>query len=167
MPDKLEMIQELKRDDARLLPDEVRAAIVETVPTPPEVATVQELRTILQVDDKADLKQLITEMRQKQEAQAKAAVKARISELAADKDKGIKLESVRGLVTELVSARNPQTVEEAETAYTQVLEMQAVKDALAATVQKVMGPRQTTPIAGQQGANKYFVIPQGDKEEVR
>lgn len=163
MPDKLEMIQELKREDARLLPDEVRAAILETVQTPPEVAQVQELRAALGVDDKADLAKLITEMRQAQEQQRKDAIKNRITELAAPEgEKGIKVDSVRGLVTELVAARNPQTVEEADAAYAQVVEMQSVKDALAAAVQTRMGPSQRTPIPGQQGKAKYFQIPQGE-----
>lgn len=163
MPDKLEIIQELKREDARLLPDEVRSAILETVPTPPEVAQVQEIRAALGVDDKADIKALVTEMRQAQEAQRKQAIANRITELASDKEKGIKVESVRGLVTELVSARNPQSVEEAETAYQQVVEMQSVKDALAAAVQSTMGPRQTTPVAGQNGAPKYVIYPKDEK----
>jgi hypothetical protein len=157
MPDKLEIIQELKREDARLLPDEVRAAILESVQTPPEVATVQEIRAALGVDDKADLTQVIREMRQKEAEQAKAAVTNRITELVTE---GVKVESVRGLVTELVNARNPQTADEAATAYQQVIEMQSVKDTLAATVQRTMGPRQTTPVAPQTGKAKYFQIPQ-------
>lgn len=157
MPDKLEIIQELKREDARLLPDEVRAAILESVETPPEVAQVQELRTALGVDDKANLAQIVTELVQAKEAQAKAAIQTRISELV---NEGVKVESVRGLVTELVNARNPQTPDEAASAYQQVMELQSVKDTLAATVQRVMGPRQTTPVAAQNGKAKYFAIPQ-------
>lgn len=158
--DKLQVINEMTADDARLLPDAVRQAIVATVQTPPEVAQVQELRQALGVDENANLAQLVTELRQQQETQRKAAVKQRITELAADKDKGIKVESVRGLVTELVASRNPQTVEEADAAYAQVVEMQSVKDALAAAVQNAMGPKQRVPVPGQQGQAKYFPIPQ-------
>lgn len=156
MPDKLEIIQELKREDARLLPDEVRAAILETVQTPPEVAMVAELRQALGVDDKADLAKLISEMRQKQEEQDKAAVKARITELASD----VKVEDVRGIVIEMVEGKNPQSAQEAETAYQQVIEMQNIKNLLASSVQNTMGPRQTTRVQGQQGQAKYFPIPQ-------
>lgn len=155
--DKLQVIQELKRDDARLLPDEVRSAILESVQTPPEVALVQELRQALQVDDKANLTQLVTELRQAQEQTRKQAITSRISELV---NEGVKVESVRGLVVELVNARNPQTPDEAAAAYAQVIEMQSVKDTLAVTVQKVMGPPQRTPVQAQQGQAKYFNIPQ-------
>lgn len=156
MPDKLEVIQELKREDARLLPDEVRAAILETVQTPPAVALVQELCTELGVEE-STLKSAIAEMRSAIEQTRRDAIKHRITELVTE---GIKVESVRGLVTELVNARNPQTPEEAENAYKQVSEMASVQETLAATVQRVMGPRQTTPVQSQQGKAKYFPIPQ-------
>lgn len=159
--DKAQVIRELTADDAKILPEPVRAAILQTATPAPEVTVVQELRQALGVDDKADLKTLVTEMRKREAEQAKAAVASRITELASDKEKGIKVESVRGLVTELVSARNPQTVAEAESAYNAVVEMQSVKDALKAAVQGTMGPRQTTPVAPQNGqVGKYFTIPQ-------
>lgn len=161
MPDKLEIIQELKRDDARLLPDEVRAAILETVATPPEVAQVQELRQALGVDDKADLAKLVSEMRQKQAEQEQAAIKSRITELATE---GIKVEAVRGVVVEMVNARKPQTPEEAATAYQEIAASASITELLKSTVQSVMGPRQTTRVQPQQGANKYFNIP-AEKQE--
>jgi hypothetical protein len=162
MPEKgkLEYISEMTRDDVRHVPDEVRAAILESVQTPPEVAQVQELRAALGVDDKVDLKAVVTELAQAKEAQAKAAVTNRITELVSDKDNGIAVESVRGIVVELVKARNPQSVEDAETAYKEVSASAHVTELLKATVQSTMGPRQTTPVAGQQGKNKYFAIPQ-------
>jgi hypothetical protein len=155
--DKLEILNGLTAEDARLLPKAVRDAILAEVPTPPEVAEVQEMRQALNVDDKANLAQLVTEMRQVQEQQRKDAIKSRITELATD---GIKIEAVRGMVTELVAARNPQSVEEAEAAYNTVATSAHVTELLKAQVQTVMGPRQRTPVAAQQGAPKYFVIPQ-------
>lgn len=157
MPDKLEIIQELKREDARLLPDEVRSAILETVQTPPEVALVQEVRAALGVDEKADLKQVVTELRQAQETARKDAIKARITELV---NTNINLESARGIVTELVQARNPQTVDEVGTIFEQVKTGQAVAELLQAQVQRTMGPRQTTPLQGQNGTPKYVIYPQ-------
>lgn len=158
MPEKgkLEYINEMSADDARLLPEPVRQAIVASVPTPPEVAQVQELRQALGVDDKADLKALVTEMRQIQETQRLATIRTRITELATS---GIKLEAMRGMVTELVAARNPQTLQEAETAYQQVCEMASVKAALDSTVQTTMGPPQRTPVQPQSSGKKYFEIP--------
>lgn len=158
--DKLQVIQELTAEDARLLPDSVRAAIVETVPTPPEVATVQAVREALGLDAAADLVTVVAEMRRTQDEQARQAVHNRIVELAADADKGVKLEAVRGLVVELVQARNPASIQEAESVYAQVVESDAVKAALKAQVISTMGPRQGTPVAGQSSARRYFQIPE-------
>jgi hypothetical protein len=77
-----------------------------------------------------------------------------------DKDNGIAVESVRGIVVELVKARNPQSPEDAEAAYKEVSASAHVTELLKATVQSTMGPRQTTPVASQNGKNKYFAIPQ-------
>ena len=159
--DKLQIINEMTAEDARLLPDVVRQAITATVQPPAEVAIVQELRTALGVDGQADLGKLIAEMSRVQETQRKAAILTRITELAApDSANGIKVDSVRGIVTELVNARNPQSIEAADAAYGQVLEMQSVKDALASAVQSKMGPPQRVPVAGQQVKAHYFNIPQ-------
>jgi hypothetical protein len=157
--DKYQVIQEMTVDDAKLLPDTVRQAIVATVPTPPEVAQVQELRAALGVDDKADLTKLVTELHEQWLEQSKAAIKSRITELATA---GIKLDSVRGLVVELVEAKQPATAKDAEAVYQQVVEMEAVKAALAATVQNTMGPRQRTTVQPQNGTGqrRYFEIPQ-------
>jgi hypothetical protein len=158
--DKLEIINGLTPEDARLLPKAVRDAILAEVPVAPEVVEAQELRQALGVDDKANVVQLVNEMKQAQEQARKDAVKSRISELVTE---GVKVESVRGLVTELVNARLPQTVDEAATAYAQVMELASVQETLAATVQRIMGPPQRTPVAPQTGKNKYFVIPQGQE----
>lgn len=159
--DKLQVINEMTAEDARLLPDSVRAAILDAVPTPPEVAQVQTIRETLGLDAAADVVGVVAEMRRVQDEQARQAVHNRIVELAADKESGVKLEAVRGLVVELVQARNPATVQEAETAYAQVIASDAVKAALKTQVIETMGPRQGTPVAGQAAARKYFQIPEG------
>lgn len=155
--DKLQVINEMTADDARLLPEPVRQALLATVATPPEVAQVQELRTALGVDDKADLAKLVRELQEQVQEQKKAAVKNRISELVAE---GIKLDSARGIVTELVAARNPQSVPDAEKAYQEVIESKAVSELLDSTMQRTMGPPQRTPLQRQTGKNIYFQIPQ-------
>lgn len=154
--DKLQLINEMTADDARLLPEPVRAAVIATVATPPEVAVVATIRETLGLDAKADVAGAIAEMKRVQAEQAKAAVTSRITELVKD---GIKVESVQPLVTELITARNPQTVAEAETAYKAVSELDSVKALLQARVIETMGPNQRTPVAGQQKTPKYFAIP--------
>lgn len=162
--DKLQVINEMTADDARLLPKPVREAIIADIPTPPEVQQIAEIREALGADDKADIAKLITEMRQAQEQARRDAIKARITELATE---GIKVDSARGIVVELVAARNPQSVQEAEQAYQEVSSSASVTELLKANVQSIMGPRQTTSVDGQHNAPKYFVIPKEGKEEVR
>lgn len=159
--DKLEIINGMTAEDARLLPKAVRDAILAEVPAAPEVETVTEMRKALGVDDKADLPKLVTEMRQEQETQRLATIRNRITELATD---GIKVEAVRGMVTELVAARNPQTIAEAEAAYATVAASTHVTELLKNTVQTVMGPRQGTPLQAQHGGKIYFDIP-AEKQE--
>lgn len=155
--DKLTVINEMTADDARLLPEPVRAAVVATVATPPEVAVVATIRETLGLDAKADVAGAIAELRRAQLTATKQAVTSRITELVKD---GIKVEKVRPVVTELITARNPQTVTDAEVAYKAVSELESVKALLAAHVQETMGPAQRTPVQSQQGkGNKYFQIP--------
>lgn len=122
-----------------------------------EVAELSEIRELLGVDENTDLIATVKEMRQAQEQARQVAIQSRITELVSA---GVKVESVRGLVTELVSARNPQTPDEAATAYQQVMELQSVKDTLAGTVQRLMGPPLRTSVQRQAGKNQYFDIPQ-------
>lgn len=122
-----------------------------------EVAELTAIREVLGLDESANMVAAITEMKQAQEQQAKAAIKSRISELVTD---GIQMASVRGIVTELVSARNPQTAQEAETAFSEVIASESVSELLKSKLVATMGPRQTTPVQSQQGKAKYFPIPQ-------
>jgi hypothetical protein len=156
--DKLTVINEMTAEDARLLPEPVRAAIVATVPTPAEVATVAAIRETLGLDAKADVTAAITELRQaKANAEAKA-VSDRITELMTAEEGGIKLEDVRPIVRELVEAKRPATPAAAEAAYKAVVESESVKALLAARVVETMGPPQRTPVQGKRG-NKYFQLP--------
>lgn len=160
--DKLQIIRELTSEDATLLPPAVRDAVLSAVQPAPEIKLVTELREALGVDDKADLMKRITELKQEQETQRKATVTGRIKELVEHEETGIKVKEMRGLVTELVTARNPQTVQEADAAYAAVVESEHVKAVLASHVQNTMGPRQTTPLQTTNGKGKYFAIPTGE-----
>lgn len=102
-----------------------------------QVSELVAIREMLGVDESADLPRLIGEMRQVIEQQRQAAVTARISELVQE---GVKLASARGVVRDLVNARRPQTVEEAESAFAAVLEMASIQELLALTVRELSGP---------------------------
>lgn len=161
---KLDHINEMTAEDARLLPEPVRAAVLQTATPAPEVAQVQEIRAALGVDDKADLKTVVTEMRKVQEEQRQANIKTRIRELASDAEKGIKIVPVREVVIEMVEAAEPKTLEEAETWYNKVAQSGPITELLKSKVVQTMGPPQGTPLQRQAGANKYFQIP-AEKQE--
>lgn len=159
--DKLTIIQELTSDDARLLPDSVRAAILATVTPPaeaPEVKQITELRAVLGLDATVDLVKRVGEFVLEQNAARKAAVTSRITELVTS---GVKLEAGRAIVQEMVTDHNPQTVEEAEAVFEQVMKRPSVTRLLAAQVREIMGPRQGTPVAGQatKDTPKFYSIP--------
>mgnify|MGYP006382241253 FL=1 len=157
--DKDQVIREMTADDARHLPPAVREAVLADAA---DRKLVVEMRQALGLDEKADLKVVVTEMSVSAKKQREAAVAGRIKELVEDPEKGVKLVAMRGVVTELVQRRNPQTPEEAEKAFAEVVESEAVKGALQETVQRTMGPAQGRPVAGQPGQARYFNIPEPD-----
>ena len=157
--DKLQVINELTEADARLLPEPVRQAILASVPTPAEVALVQELRTALDLPATADIKAHLVQMRVQELATAKATITARVRELVEDTERGVKIVALRGMITEMINLRKPQNMDEVEAIYAEVVGSRAVTEALAGRVQEVMGPRQGTPVEGQANAPKYFKVP--------
>jgi hypothetical protein len=160
---KLEIITEMTADDARLLPTVVRDAVVAATAPAPEIAQVTELRSIMGLDPSGNLAEAVKGMQKNINEQRVAMVNNRVRELLEDQEKGIKVEAVRPLVRELVLARKPQSVAEAETAFTEICAMQSVKDALAATVISTMGPNQRTAIGQQNGKATFFQIPENGK----
>lgn len=136
-----------------------------------EVAELSEIRELLGLDENGDVVKTVKEMRQAQETQRQAAVKARIVELAtpdpkraAEQEKGIAQEAVRALVIEMVQSYKPATVEEVDATYDKVVGSAAVTELLKSKVVQTMGPRQGTPVAGQNGGKRYFVIPSEEEE---
>lgn len=156
---KLDHINEMTAEDARLLPEPVRAAILASVTVPPEVALVAELRNALDLPVTADIKAHLTEMRNVQERQRQDAIKARVRELVEDAEKGVKIVPLRALVTELVHNRKPATPADVDAIFTEVVNSASVKAALGARLIETMGPAQGTPVQGQTGKANYFVIP--------
>lgn len=164
--DRTQVIREMTADDAKILPEPVRQAVLQSAVPAPEVAQVQELRAALGLDDKADLKTVVTEMRKVQEEQRQAAIKTRIVELATpdpkrkpDEDKSIKIDAVRGVVIEMVNALEPKSIQEAEAAYDKIVASGPITELLKSKVVQTMGPPQGTPLQKQQGQNEYFQIP--------
>jgi len=136
----------------------IRSLTVEEVPTPlrEQIAagTVQELRNELGLSDDADIVGHVRELQEAETQRAREIVDQRIQELVEDAENGIKLESARGLIVELVQARllaqaGTQSVEDAEEAYKAVVESESVKTLLEMQVRGAMGPRQTTNVRSQ------------------
>lgn len=161
--DKLQVINEMTAEDARLLPEPVRAAILAAVPAPAEVGQITELRTALGVDANTNLVALITEMRKAQTDATKAAVAARIKARVEDPEKGVKVVALRGMITELITARNPADVAAADVAIDAVFATDTVKAVLAGGLTEIMGPPQGAPLGTPAGqTNKpasWYTIP--------
>jgi 2'-5' RNA ligase len=161
--DKLQIIQEMTAEDARLLPDVVKTAIKAEVPVPAEVKLVQEMRSALGLAEDADLVAAVKALADDKAKREAETVTARVKELVQDTEKGVKVESARGVVTELVMARKPSTIADAEKAFGEVVESDAVKGLLRETVTHSMGPAQNVSVASRQGKAKYFSIPDTSK----
>lgn len=138
--DEKKVIQELKAKDANLLPEEVRAAIIQEYS--------KEIREALGLSE-GNLVEVVRDIQKKDAEREKIAVHNRIVEITSTGDQAIKIEAVREMVVDLVEARNPKTVAEAEAAYAEILEKPSVKKALEMALQETMGPSQTTVIQGQ------------------
>jgi hypothetical protein len=133
MPDKTEVLKELR---------EVAVPPNRGWRMPAQVQEMQEdalapVREMLGVDSTTDVVALIRELKQQTEALTQAAIKNRIGVLVSE---GVHLPSARGIVTKLINAADPRSVEEAETIYTQVVEMEEVKELLTLAVRSASGP---------------------------
>jgi hypothetical protein len=102
-----------------------------------EVTEMAAIREALGVPEGMNVVELVGELRDKVQYLTGAAIQSRISELVGE---GVRLPSARGIITKLINAGAPRSVEEAETIYTQVVEMEEVKELLALTVREMAGP---------------------------
>lgn len=155
---KEEVIRELKSSDASLLPEEVRSAVIREY--------TQSVYKELGIQGN-DLVAEVKKIRERDEQREKAAVSAHIKEISKTGDKAIKLDSIREMVIDMVEARSPKTVAEADTIYAEILEKDSVKKALQIELQETMGPSQTTPVQPQKASTakvegmkgNWFVLP--------
>lgn len=162
--DKDQVIRELTAEDASSLPEVVRLKIAEEAKSKFEST----LREILGVEETVDIAKTVRELRQATMDQEQREITSKIRELSQDPAVGIKLESARDLVVELVANRHPSSVTEAERVYGEVIGSESVKKVLASIVQETMGPPQRVPIAGQKDQDtngKFFVIPKEDQRK--
>ena len=157
--EKKQAMLEMTAADASVLPESVRAAIIQEYS--------KEIKEALGLTD-GNILDAVKSIQAKDAAREKAAVSSRITEMATTGDKAIKIEAVREMVIDMVEAKNPLTVADAEKAYAEVLEKPSVKKALDLALQESMGPNQTTPIQNQSGTTagtdpkmkgKWFVLP--------
>jgi len=140
--EKQQAIREMKASDLASLPDDIRAAVIQEYS--------KEIKEALGLTD-GNILDAVKSIQAKDAAREKAAVVARITEMATTGDKAIKIEAVREMVIDMVEAKNPLTVADAEKAYAEVLEKPSVKKALDLALQESMGPNQTTPLQQQSG----------------
>jgi len=156
--EKRQAMLEMTAADASVLPDSVRAAIIQEYS--------KEIKEALGLTD-GNIVDAVKSIQAKDAEREQAAVSSRITEMATTGDKAIKIEAVREMVIDMVEAKNPKTVLEAEKAYAEVLEKPSVKKALDLALQETMGPAQTTAQQPQTGTTagtdpkmkgKWFVL---------
>jgi len=155
--DRTEVIRELKAEDAVLLPETVRAAVI-AVSGPAKA--LGELRAALGVDEQGDVaaaaQALVAEMATLRAAAVDAAIAAAVGE-------AVKVEAARPVVIELVKARAPRTAEAVKTVVAEVVDGDVVKTLLGQLVVETMGGAQRRPVQaadGQgDGQQPYVIIP--------
>lgn len=116
-----------------------KQAVQETqaAPATQEVTEMAAIREALGVPEGMSVTEMVSELREQLQVLTQERIKTRVSEMV---EEGVKLPNARGLVTRLVFATQPTTVEEAEEAYNAVMEMQELKDILALGARASMGP---------------------------
>lgn len=154
--EKAQAIREMGVKDVSSLPADVRAAIVNEF-----AADIKKTLGIAEGDIISEVKKI----QEREVEREKTAVKNRITELATTGDTAIKSDIVREMVVEMVEAKNPKTVEEANAAFTEIVGRDSVKKALQAQLQSSMGGSQQTTMQTQQTGSapgmkgNWFVLP--------
>ncbi|RMH11472.1 MAG: hypothetical protein D6698_16360 [Gammaproteobacteria bacterium] len=149
--DRIEVIREMTAADAAILPEAVRKAVLDTAP---EKQVVAELRQLLN-NDGGDLIAVVQEIVSERDKLRAAVVEQEISAQVAEQ---IKLESVRGIVAELVKARNPKDADAVKGIVAEVAASDAVKPLLANALQRAMGPTQERPGGGVEDNEKFSML---------
>jgi hypothetical protein len=152
--DRDEVIKGLTAADIPNMPKAVRDAIAN--------AKIQEMRTVLELADDADIVSTVQEL---QKAEAERHQQAIADEITVVVNDGVKVENARGIVAELVTAKHPQTKDDVKKYFTEVVESKPVIELLGESVQGAMGPNQTNGVPGQSGGKVWFVIPKDDDQD--
>jgi len=155
--EKAQAIRELRTTDVAALPADVRAAIIQEY--------TNQVKETLGLE--GDVITEVKKIREREAAREKEAIKTKISEMASTGDTAIKSEMVREMVIEMVESKNPKTVEEVGTIFTEVVGRASVKKALEGQLQTTMGPNQQTQMQPQADAEgsapgmkgAWFVLP--------
>jgi hypothetical protein len=146
--DKLEIIRLMTAEDVKLLPDAVVQAVIAQSEQAKALAGMQqvvgELRKALGLDDAANVVEHVRGLVQQIAEQRQIAVDAKISELINDPETGVRVDTVRPIVRDLVQAQQPETPDAAEQAFEQVMAREHVKALLKAGLRE-MGPNQRRP----------------------
>lgn len=149
---KEETIREMTAADAALLPQSVTTALKDEA--------VQEMRKNLGLPDGTDMVAFFKNLQTTTAEAEKSKITNRITELAGDPEKGIKVEAVKNFVVKILKDRDPKSVQEVDSFYKEISESTEVQELLKGVVQATMGASQQTQMGGQassQTTGKYFV----------
>lgn len=145
--DRTMVIREMTADDAVILPDVVRSAVLLNAP---ERRIIAEMREVVGVDESADVLETVrgivkeyAELRQTVITQEIATQVA--AQVLPDATVTDSVKSIRGMVSELVAAQNPAKVGEVAGVVTEMIGRDTVKALLASHVESSAGPAQKRP----------------------
>jgi len=156
--EKADILKALGVDDIALLPETVKLGVIAQSDEVKGLRLiVQTLRELLALDDKGNVVETVKALVTAADEDRKTAVAAKVTELVAT----IRVESVRGIVRELIDAKTPKTVAEAETAFKVVMDSEHVTALMAAKIVETMGDPQRRPGPNCQGSGieEFVTIP--------
>ena len=159
MADKLEVIKELTAEDAAIIPEAVRKAILETVEAPVEVEQMKTVRETLGINEGVDVNAHVVEILSEKTEQLQVQIDAKITELV---DEGIKLDSAKPIVKRYIGLEAPATVDAVQECYDKVIKNEDITEMLKAQVDGAGPEHKGTNTNGKSEA-KYFVIPTEEK----
>lgn len=145
--EKADILKALGVDDIVLLPETVKLGVIAQSD---EVKVLRALRELLGLDDKGNVLETVKALVTAAEEDRKTAVAAKVTELV----DAIKVESVRGIVRELIDAKAPKTVAEADAAFKTVMDSEHVEALMQAKIIETMGDPQRRPGTPANGNGK-------------
>jgi 2'-5' RNA ligase len=145
--DRTMVIREMTADDAVILPDVVRSAVLSGAP---ERKIIAEMREVVGVDENADVlatvRGIVKEYAELRQTVITQEIANQVNaQVLPDAVVNEGVTSIRGMVSELVAAKAPKAVGDVEGVVKEIMGRDTVKALLSAHVESAAGPKQRRP----------------------